>query len=111
MFHTKNIFKHGKKVKIGIEIEKTAENVYKISDFRVSKNGKDWITYANNTLKNNDLIYKIAKNCTKEHKLLYHNKLVETCDIGTLTMYCVEENIVIPCSLIDEAVEMLSGKK
>ena len=41
----------------------------------------------------------------KENKLLLKNKRVKTEDFGTLTCYMIRKNIVIPCSLIDEAID------
>ncbi len=107
MLFTKSVMKHGKKVKVGITIERLSNNTYSINDFMYSRNGRDYIKCTDDLLKNNELVYVTYRNWKKDNKLLYKGKRVDTCEIGTLTVYVVADNIVIPCSLIDEALDLL----
>ena len=107
MFYTKNILKHGKKVKVGITIERLSDNTYSINDFMYSRNGRDYIPCTDDLLKNNRLVYVTSRNFKKANRLLYKGKRVDACEIGTLTVYVVADNIVIPCSLIEEALDLL----
>ena len=107
MMFTKSVVKHGKKVKVGIDIERLSDNTYSINDFMYSRNGRDYIKCTDDLLKNNQLVYVTSRNFKKANRLLYKRKPVDTCEIGTLTVYVGADNIVIPCSLIDEAVDLL----
>ena len=107
MFFTKTILKHGKKVKVGIHIERAGAHRYRITDFTYSRNGQDYIMCTDDLLKNNRLVYVTSRNFKKANRLLYKGKRVDACEIGTLTVYVVADNIVIPCSLIDEALDLL----
>ena len=104
---TKRVMKHGKKVKLGIDIERLSDNTYSINDFMYSRNGRDYIKCTDDLLKNNRLVYVTSRNFKKANRLLYKGKPVDTCEIGTLTVYVVADNIVIPCSLIEEALDLL----
>lgn len=107
MFFTKTILKHGKKVKVGIHIERAGAHRYRITDFTYSRNGKDYIMCTDDLLKNNEVVYVVSQTFGIDNKLLYKGKRVDTCDIGALTVYVIADNIVIPATLIDEAIEML----
>ena len=99
------IIKKGKKVKLAINIEKMSGNAYKITDFLCARNGKVFNSCSNDVLKNNELKYVIAQTFGVENKLLYKGKRVKTCEIGTFTAYCIDDNIAIPCTLIDNAID------
>ena len=105
MFYTKTIIKNGRKVKLGISIEKMSERAYKITEILYSRNGKDFNSMSNDVLKKNELKYVIAQTFGVDNKLLYKGKRLETCEIGTLTIYYVDDNIILPCSLIDNAID------
>ena len=106
MFFTKRIWKHGKKVKVGIHIERAGAHRYRITDFTYSRNGKDFIECTDDVLKNNELMFVVSQTFGVDNKLLYKGKRVDTCEVGALTVYVIGDNIVIPATLIDEAIEM-----
>jgi hypothetical protein len=81
-----------------------SDTSYRISEFSYSKNGRDFIS-DENKLQNNNLIYIAPKTFGKDSKLLLNNKLVKPFEIGALTCFYIDENIVIPCSLIDNAID------
>ena len=105
MFYSKTIIKNRRKVKLGINIEKMSERAYKITEILYSRNGKDFNSLSNDVLKNNELKYVLSQTFGAENKLLYKGKRVETCENGTLTFYYVEDDIIIPCALIDNAID------
>ena len=104
MNYTKRYFKNGKKVKLSIHITKLSDTSYRISEFSYSKNGKDFISDGNK-LQNDNLIYVAPKTFGKMSKLLLNNKLVKHSELGALTCFHIDDNIIIPCSLIDEAID------
>ena len=105
MFYSKTIIKNRRKVKLGINIEKMSERAYKITEILYSRNGKDFNSLSNDVLKNNELKYVLSQTFGVDNKLLYKGKRVETCEIGTLTTYCIDDNLIIPCALIDNAID------
>ena len=107
MFYSKRILKNGEKVNLAITIEKVSENKYKITEFLYARNEKDYISLSNDILKNNALIYVVAQTFGVDNRLIYQGKRVKTCEIGTLTCYYIDDSIVIPCALIDEALDYL----
>ena len=104
MFATKNIIKNHRKVKFAILITKLSDFEYKIDSVSYSRNGKDFIW--ENNMTNKYLTYKISKTFGVYNKLTLNNKLVKTREIGSVSWYIIDDTTVIPCSLIDEAIEM-----
>ena len=101
---TKKFIRKSKRVKYGVIVESLGENKYRINDILHSTNGSDFIS-TEDDLKNNRCIYIPAKTFGVENKLLFNGKRVQTCEIGALTCYEISSDTIIPCSLIDEAVE------
>ena len=100
----KTFYKNDKKVIVSINIERLSQFQYRIWDLYHSDDGETFVHHGD-YLRNNKCIYVIAKTFGKDNKLLLNNKRVKTEDFGTLTCYMIRKNIVIPCSLIDEAIE------
>ena len=103
---TKTIIKKDKKFKFGIKIERIYENKFRIIELFSSRNGKNWFSHGDN-LKNNDCIYVLSKTFGVENKLLFNNKRVESYEIGTFTCFHIDDANIIPCILIDEAIEKI----
>lgn len=104
MNYTKRYFKNGRKFKLSINITKLSDTSYRIWEFSYSRNGRDFIS-EDNKLQNNNLIYVAPKTFGKYSELLLNNKLVKPFEIGALTCFYIDEKIIIPCSLIDEAID------
>ena len=103
---TKTIIKKNRKFKFGIKIERISENKFRIIELFSSRNGKDWFSHGDN-LKNNHCIYIISKTFGVDNKLLFNNKPVESYEIGTFTCFHIDDSNIIPCILIDEAIEKI----
>ena len=106
MNYTKTYFKNRRTVKLSIDIVKIAEGRFRIKAFYHSRNNKDFVSHGE-TLKNNHLIYVVPKTFGKDSKLLFNNKIVKHYEVGSLTCFYIDDNHVIPCSLIDEAIDKL----
>ena len=103
---TKTIIKNNRKAKFGIIMERFDQNKFRITDALYSRNGKDFVSYGD-ILKNNPLIYRVSKRFGGTNKLVFKRKRVKTCEIGTLTWWKIDKNVLIPCSLIDESIEKI----
>ena len=101
---TKTIIRRDRKFKIGVIIDKIGDNRYRIIDVLYARNGKDFVSTGTD-FKKNHCIYIVAKTFGVENKLLFDGKRVQTCELGALTCYEISSDTIIPCSLIDEAVE------
>ena len=101
----KVFWENGRKITLSINIEQLGKNEYRIKDFYHSEDGETFIHHGDK-LRNNQCIYKISQKFGKNNKLMFNNKAVKPEEFGTLTCYSIGKNIVIPVSLIDEAIEM-----
>lgn len=91
---------------MAIDIERESKNSYRITGFYHSRNGKDY-TYHGDYLKNNRLIYVVPKKFGQYSKLMFNKKVIKPLEIGTFSWFYVNDDHVIPCVLIDEALDNL----
>ena len=106
MNYTKTYFKNRRTVKLSIDIVKIAEGRFRITEFYHSNKDEENVSHGD-ILKNNHLIYVVPKTFGKDSKLIFNNKIVKHYEVGALTCFYIDDNHVIPCSLIDEAIDKL----
>ena len=57
--------------------------------------------------KNNLCVYVLSRKYNGRSRLLLNKKPVKTCELGTITCYYLDENVIIPCDLIEDATTIL----
>ena len=102
----KTIYKKNKKLTLAIDVEPVSEWSFKITNFYHSSNGSEFVPHAE-LFKNNKCVYILSRNRKGENRLLMNNRKVGTDEYGTMTCYEVASDIIIPCSLLEDAAIIL----
>ena len=105
----KTIYENGKQLKLAIDVLPLSEYTYQITNFYYSVDGKNFVSIGE-SLQTGKCVYIISKTFGIDNKLRFNNKPVKPVEYGTLTCFELGKRVVIPVSLIDNAIEKCKFK-
>ena len=106
---TKTVYHKKKQLTLAIDVIPLSEYSYQITNFYYSSDNKDFVPIGE-MLKTKKCIYTVSKTFGIDNKLHFNNRIVKPVEYGTLTCFDLGKRIVIPESLIDNAIEKCNFK-
>ena len=106
---TKTVYHKNKQLTLAIDVIPLSEYSYQITNFYYSSDNKDFVPIGE-MLKTKKCIYTVSKTFGIDNKLHFNNRIVKPVEYGTLTCFDLGKRIVIPESLIDNAIEKCKFK-